>query len=192
MISYASETGFIIYCWYWNNEKKRELKVFSKEALKETGGFSKLTRIYLTIHEMDIAGFMQKTEGDKVYNEPDAWKNLWEKNELIEISDIVDIADGRIHCTLAYSTQCSDAAKKVITKSTNPARRTRTCGSAGYGCFGKVFVSGYIPFVSPQKGGVCTLRRQSNEFIERIIKFDKWIYEHYANADVSLDDCMYT
>jgi predicted nucleotidyltransferase len=41
-------------------------------------------------------------------------------------------------------------------KSTNPAAE-RT----GYGCFGKVFVSGYIPFLSPQRGGVCTLRIQS-------------------------------
>ncbi|GHU69739.1 hypothetical protein FACS189450_03090 [Spirochaetia bacterium] len=41
-------------------------------------------------------------------------------------------------------------------QSTNPAAE-RT----GYGCLGKVFDSGYIPFISPQRGGVCTLRIQS-------------------------------
>jgi hypothetical protein len=38
---------------------------------------------------------------------------------------------------------------KANDKTTNPAAE-RT----GYGCFGKVFVSEYIPFISPQKGGV--------------------------------------
>jgi hypothetical protein len=47
-------------------------------------------------------------------------------------------------------------------QSTNPAAE-RT----GYGCFGKVFVSGYIPFLTPQRlpraagSWVCTLRIQS-------------------------------
>jgi phosphoribosylanthranilate isomerase len=51
----------------------------------------------------------------------------------------------------------TDSSLLLNSLSTNPAAE-RT----GYSCLGKVFVSGYIPFVLPQKGGVCTLRIQSN------------------------------
>jgi hypothetical protein len=55
IICYLSETGFFIYCWYWNDKnKKREMKMFSPEEIKQMPVF---LRMYITQNEIDIDDF---------------------------------------------------------------------------------------------------------------------------------------
>jgi hypothetical protein len=110
IICYLSEIGFIIYCWYWNNDnKKRELKMFSKEEIKQVDDFLKM---YITQNIINIDDFVLTTNEQGIYMQ----ENLWRKNEIIAIGN-VDIVNVGNNYMLEYSTQFIDNTGEVRDKS---------------------------------------------------------------------------
>jgi hypothetical protein len=132
MICYLSETGFIIYCWYWNaNIKKREFKMVEPKEIKQ---INKILRIYISQNALDIADIdiTSPTNESGIYIK----ERLWRMYEVIEIGNIYLCNVGMIY-RLDYSTQFIDNNGAIMNK--------------------------------------------SKEFVENIIKMEKWINENYRN-----------
>lgn len=110
IINYLSEMGFIIYCWYWNEEnKKREIKVFSTNETNQIGTFLNL---YISKNKLNIENLTLTINELGIYLE----ENLWRKNELIEISSVCMLGIG-MNYILRYGTQYIDNKGEIKNKS---------------------------------------------------------------------------
>lgn len=116
IINYLSELGFIVYCWYWNDKnKKRELKIISREAVEQIDSF---LNIYITQDKINIDDFTLTTNELGIYMK----ENLWRKNELISITSVNILGVG-MNYMLEYGTQFIDNTGEVKDKSKKFAER---------------------------------------------------------------------
>ena len=104
IICYLSDSGFNIYCWYWDKSRKRKFKITSKnEAVQQIKKNDKLLAICLTLTSINI------TEDDYIPYD------LWKENEIIQIRNGIEGAGIRIH--MSYGTQFFNNKGKIINKS---------------------------------------------------------------------------
>jgi hypothetical protein len=113
------------------------------------------------------------------------------RNNKINIESILEEENAYINDisnTDEEKIMTEDELRELFNESTNPAAER-----SGYGCFGKVFDSGYIPSVPPQASPaqagswVCTLRKQSRRMEEIDYTKSKILLQKYFHEQMKLN-----